>query len=309
MAYNVTINGVRLKIMMLNEPITDVLGLEMLEGRTLCDSLDSHTIYHCVLNETAVKRLGIKNWRTEAIHPDHHFQITEETDRSQPPTYEVVGVMKDVHPEKQSEPQPAIIFTYAKDKYYSDGVMYASNVKEKRTLISVEPGHEAEAVKHLKKVEEEVFGNRDLDYYWMREELDELYKEDRRTARIFFTFSLMAIGVTCLGVLGLVMFEVRRRYREIALRKVHGARFWDIALLLCHRYLVVFALAAAVSIPVSLIGLHKLITRYYTIHASIAWWIPLLSLLIVLLLAALTLWHQIWRATKIEPSVVMKTEQ
>ena len=72
---------------------------------------------------------------------------------------------------------------------------------------------------------------------------------------------------------------------------------------------LILGAAACVSIPVSLIGLHKLITRYYTIHATIAWWIPLLSLIIVFLLSALTLWYQIWRATRIEPSVVMNVEQ
>jgi ABC-type antimicrobial peptide transport system permease subunit len=152
----------------------------------------------------------------------------------------------------------------------------------------------------------EVGGTEDLEYQWLSDQKDELYREDRRTARIFVTFSLLAIAVTCLGVLGLMMFDVRRRYREIALRKVSGATFLDIALLLSRRYLIILAVAAAVSIPVSLIGLHQLITRYYTIHATIAWWIPLVSILIVLLLCALTLWQQVWKATRIKPYEVLK---
>ena len=64
--------------------------------------------------------------------------------------------------------------------------------------------------------------------------------------------------------------------------------------------------AAAVSIPVSLVGLHQLVTRYYTIHATIAWWIPLVSIAIVLLLCALTLWQQVWKATRIKPYEVLK---
>ena len=103
-----------------------------------------------------------------------------------------------------------------------------------------------------------------------------------------------------------MMFDVRRRYREIALRKVNGATFLDIALLLSRRYLIILAVAAAVSIPVSLIGLHQLITRYYSIHATIAWWIPLVSIAIVLLLCALTLWQQVWKATRIKPYKVLK---
>ena len=302
-------NGTSMYWMKMNEHIQNVLGLEILEGRGLCDSLDNHgNTYHCVINETALKRLGLKNWRTEGIPLSYYLHVTSDTDTSKYPTYQVVGIVKDFHPMKQSEPQPPIFFTYEEDKYGRQQTVYYIGSSEKRTLVSIEPGHEAEAVTYLKKVEKEVFGKDDLDYHWLSDEVKAMYEEDRRTARIFFTFSLLAIGVTCLGVLGLMMFDVRRRYREIALRKVHGARFRDIALLLSRRYLIILGLAAAVSIPVSLIGLHKLITRYYTIHATIVWWIPLVSLLIVFLLSALTLWHQIWRATRIEPSTVMKVE-
>ena len=302
-------NGTSMYWMKMNEHIQNVLGLEILEGRGLCDSLDNHSnTYHCVINETALKRLGLKNWRTEGISLSYYLHVTSDTDTSKYPTYQVVGIVKDFHPMKQSEPQPPIFFTYEEDKYGRQHTVYYFGSSEKRTLVSIEPGHEAEAVTYLKKVEKEVFGKDDLDYHWLSDEVKAMYEEDRRTARIFTTFALLAIGVTCLGVLGLMMFDVRRRYREIALRKVHGARFRDIALLLSRRYLIILGLAAAVSIPVSLIGLHQLITRYYTIHATIAWWIPLVSLVIVFLLSALTLWHQIWRATKIEPSIVMKVE-
>ena len=302
-------NGTEMRLLRLNEHVQNVLGLEILEGRSFSDSLDGHTIYHCIVNETALKRLELKNWRTEGITFTHHFNITLETDRSKNPTYQIVGIMKDFNPGKQSEPQPAIMFTYEKDGYDRESTTRYFGTSEKRTLVSIEPGHEKEAVKFLKKAVKEVFGKEDLDNHWLSDEVKAMYEQDRRTARIFFTFALLAIGVTCLGVLGLMMFDVRRRYREIALRKVHGARFRDIALLLSRRYLIILGLAAAVSIPVSLIGLHKLITRYYTIHASVAWWIPLASLVIVFLLSALTLWYQIWRATRIEPSIVMKVEQ
>ena len=301
-------SGTEMELMYLNEHVINVLGLEMLEGRCFSDSLDGHTIYHCIVNETALKRLELKNWRTEGITFGYHFNYTSETDQSKNPTYQIVGVMKDFHPKKQSEPQPAIMFTYTRDKYDKESTTYYYGTSEKRTLVCIEPGHEQEAVKFLKKVEKEVFGKEDLDYHWFSDEVKAMYKEDRRAARIFFTFSFLAIAVTCLGVLGLMMFDVRRRYREIALRKVHGARFRDIALLLSRRYLIILGAAACVSIPVSLVGLHKLITRYYTIHATIAWWIPFVSLVIVFLLSALTLWYQIWRATRIEPSVVMKVE-
>ncbi len=124
-------------------------------------------------------------------------------------------------------------------------------------------------------------------------------------ARIFVTFSLLAIAVTCLGVLGLMMFDVRRRFREIALRKVNGATFCDIVLLLSRRYLIIFGVAAIASLPVSLLVIHHLMASY-TIRTSFAWWIPLLSIVLILILCALTLWYQVWKATRIKPYQVLK---
>ena len=275
----------------------EMFGLELLEGRELNDTLDNYS-YNCLLNETAVRRLGLKEWRSAKVQLPERWWTSANEDCSENPPYNVVGIVKDFHPGRLSEPQPPIIFFPT--------LNWNSHFLPDDLLLSIAPGCEEDAIKYLRQMNKEVWGTEDLEYNWLSDQKDELYREDRRTARIFFTFSLLAIAVTCLGVLGLMMFDVRRRYREIALRKVNGATFRDIALLLSRRYLIILAVAAAVSIPVSLIGLHQLITRYYTIHATIAWWIPLVSIAIVLLLCALTLWQQVWKATRIKPYQVLK---
>ena len=278
----------------------EMFGLELLEGRELNDTLDKYS-YNCLLNETAVRHLGLKDWRSETVQLPERWWWASNKDCSGNPPYNVVGIVKDFHPGRLSEPQPPIIF-FATLNWDSQTMDFLPD----DLLLSIAPGCEEDAIKYLRQMNKEVWGTEDLEYNWLSDQKDELYREDRRTARIFFTFSLLAIAVTCLGVLGLMMFDVRRRYREIALRKVNGATFRDIALLLSRRYLIILAAAAAVSIPVSLVGLHQLVTRYYTIHATIAWWIPLVSIAIVLLLCALTLWQQVWKATRIKPYEVLK---
>ena len=278
----------------------EMFGLELLEGRELNDTLDDYS-YNCLLNETAVRRLGLKDWRSAKVQLPERWWTSANEDCSENPPYNVVGIVKDFHPGRLSEPQPPIIF-FPTLNWDSQTMDFLPD----DLLLSISPGCEKDAIKYLKQMNKEVWGTEDLEYNWLSDQKDELYREDQRAARIFFTFSFLAIAVTCLGVLGLMMFDVRRRYREIALRKVNGATFLDIALLLSRRYLIILAVAAAVSIPVSLIGLHQLITRYYTIHATIAWWIPLVSIAIVLLLCALTLWQQVWKATRIKPYKVLK---
>ena len=300
------VNDVSLEYQSISPKQMEIYGLKVIQGRAFNDTLDTKEQYRCLLNETAVRQLGIKDIEKEKVLPESRLwwifdYTTGRMSEEQPLVpYEIVGVVRDYHPGRLSEPQPGMFFTYrSEDPERLDGLKLA---------LEVLPGHEKEAIKYIQKTSREIFHVKNVPYQWLKDEVADLYREDRRTARIFFTFSLLAIGVTCLGVLGLMMFDVRRRYREIALRKVHGALFRDIALLLSRRYLIILGLAAAVSIPASLIGLHKLITRYYTIHASVAWWIPLVSLVLIFLLSALTLWYQIWRATRIEPSEVMKVE-
>jgi ABC-type antimicrobial peptide transport system permease subunit len=302
-SFEMEANGHKVLYFSMRSTQMEMFGLELLEGRMLCDSLDLYN-YNCMMNETALKQLGIKDWRTAEIQMGRRLWTTNmmELNKQNPP-FKVVGILRDFHPGRLSEPVPAMLFFHV-DRWKIE----TSESLPDDLLLLVKPGCEEALLKYLHNISQEVLGTDKVDYQWLADQKDDLYKEDRRTARIFFTFSFLAIAVTCLGVLGLMMFDVRRRYREIALRKVHGARFRDIALLLSRRYIIILGAAACVSIPVSLIGLHKLITRYYTIHATIAWWIPLLSLLIVFLLSALTLWYQIWRATRIEPSIVMKVE-
>ncbi len=275
----------------------EMTGLSMKEGRMFCDSLDRGAT-HCILNETALKQLGIKNWHTEKVPLSKSLVIDNNEDVTV--GFDIVGIMKDFHPGRLSDPIKGAVFIY------NENLDFHSPWTSFEYLVEAEPGCEEDARQFIMETKKELFDLGNMDVRRLSDDLKNQYREDRRTARIFFTFSFLAIAVTCLGVLGLMMFDVRRRYREIALRKVNGATFLDIALLLSRRYLIILAVAAAVSIPVSLIGLHQLITRYYTIHATIAWWIPLLSILIVLLLCALTLWQQVWKATRIRPYEVLK---
>ena len=299
-----SVNNVSLEYKGISPQQMEMYGLEVVQGRAFNDTLDTREQYRCLLNETAIRQLGIKDIEKETVLPARRlwwiFDYTTGRMPDEQPLvpYEIVGVIRDYHPGKLSEPQPGMFFAYRKEE--------PDRLNGSEVAVEVMPGHEKEAIEYIQKTSREIFHVEELPYHWLSDEVKAMYEEDRRTARIFFTFSFLAIAVTCLGVLGLMMFDVRRRYREIALRKVNGATFLDIALLLSRRYLIILAVAAAVSIPVSLIGLHQLITRYYTIHATIAWWIPLLSIAIVLLLCALTLWQQVWKATRIKPYEVLK---
>ena len=279
-----------------------MFGLQLVEGVLPDDSL-SYEDYACVANEAAIKALGIKNRETDLVQFAERIFWTSETDRNSNPPYRIVGVVRDFNTGRQSEPVRPLILMF--EKWEKDFRFDARQMEGRNYLLDVAEGHEDDIIRELKDLEMELFGTSELRYQWVEDQRQELYREDQRTARIFVTFSLLAIAVTCLGVLGLMMFDVRRRFREIALRKVNGATFCDIVLLLSRRYLIIFGVAAIASLPVSLLVIHHLMASY-TIRTSFAWWIPLLSIVLILILCALTLWYQVWKATRIKPYQVLK---
>ena len=279
-----------------------LFGIETVAGRTFNDSTDTFAQYLCLVNETAVRQFGIKDFRDYPLQFPRRLWYSSGLDFGSNPPFNIVGVVRDFHPGRMSEPLRPTAYFYINSDLSDESVF---GFEGKYLLMDIAEGHEEDVIRDLRDLVHELFGTSELKYQWLEDQRKALYSEDQRTARIFVTFSLLAIAVTCLGVLGLMLFEIRRRYREIALRKVHGATFRDIALLLSRRYLLVFAVAAVASLPVSLLVIHRLMASY-TVRTSFAWWIPLASISLILLLCALTLWQQVWKATRIRAYEVLK---
>ena len=291
----------KVDICWINPKSMELLGIKLKEGRMFNDSIDHFAQYLCMVNETFIRQLGVKDFHDFKVQFKSRLWYSGDSDCSGNPPYEIVGVISDFHPGRQSEPLLPMVYMYERSMSEDSSRSFEGQY----LLMDIAEGHEQEVIDYLRDLVHELYGTNELQYKWVEDQRQDLYKEDQRTARIFVTFSLLAIAVTCLGVLGLMMFDVRRRFREIALRKVNGATFRDIALLLSRRYLIIFGVAALASLPVSLLVIHRLMASY-TIRTSFAWWIPLLSIAIILTLCVLTLWYQVWKATRIKPYKVFK---
>ncbi|MBR1790904.1 MAG: ABC transporter permease [Bacteroidaceae bacterium] len=299
------VNGkYKVNLRWINPKAMELYGLQGVAGRTFSDSTDHFAQYLCMVNETFIRQLDVKDFRDFKVQFPNRVWWSSGLDMSGNPPFEIVGVLRDFHPGRQSEPLMPTVYLFENSDSGKDSPF---GFEGQYLLMDIAEGHEEDVITYLRDLVRELFGTNELTYQWVEDQRKDLYREDQRTARIFITFSLLAIAVTCLGVLGLMMFDVRRRYREIALRKVHGATFLDIAMLLSRRYLIVFAVAAVASQPVSLLVIHRLMASY-TIHTSFAWWIPLLSIALILGLCALTLWQQVWKATRIKPYQILKEQ-
>ena len=152
-----------------------------------------------------------------------------------------------------------------------------------------------------------IYGAEEFTYTFLEDDVKALYKEDQKIASIYNIFALIAIVVSCLGLFGISLFDIRQRYREIAIRKAHGAGMKDLYQLLFKKYLAVLGASFVVAVPIAYYLIHQY-TADFVMKAPIGMGIFVLALLLVAVISMGTLYWQIRKAANIDPATVMKSE-
>ena len=173
--------------------------------------------------------------------------------------------------------------------------------------IAYTPGKKKEVIDFLRNLEYKLYGSEDFEYTFLEDDIKAMYTQDRQTATIYSIFAGMAIIISSLGLLGISLFDIRQRYREIAIRKVNGASAKDLYRLLFRKYITVLIIAFVIAIPLA----YYLINTYtqdFAVRAPVSIDIFIISLLLVIIISLGTLAYQIQKAAHINPTQIMKTE-
>jgi putative ABC transport system permease protein len=200
----------------------------LLAGRTGPPPPEGSDVRHVVINRKALERLGftrpeqsinrvLRSGKTElrivAVVPDMHFRSLRETVR------EELFILDET-------PGQALSLRY-------DGAALAP------------------VLRAVERRWREHFPGRGVDRAFLDDRLAALYEAERRQARLLTAFAGIAILLSCLGLAGMAAFAARRRAREIAIRKVLGARSRDIVRLLAWQFGKPVIAAAIIAWPLS----------------------------------------------------------
>lgn len=272
----------------------ELFGFRVTEGRTWNDG-DELVQYKVIANRAFLHALHIKDWRTEKVTPNRRLWWNSFERLNTPQPHEIVGVMEDFRSGHLSGGNQPIVFVFnegdPRDALY----------------ISFVPGKQKEAIAYLKQVYVEAIGSGEFEYSLVTDEIAKLHAEDRKVMLVIITFALIAVGISCLGLFGLSLYDIRQRYREIGLRKVHGAQVGDIYRLLIKKYVYVLLLAYLVGSTVAYLSIERYMETF--VHrAPLSFWIFLVAGVLVALVALLTLYEQVRRASRINPADVIKRE-
>ena len=257
-----------------------LMGMEMVAGREFTEEFNADST-SVILNETAIEAMGLEDPIGKTIT---HYTGEKK----------VVGIVKDfnlISPHTKIEP---MIILY--------------NPKETHFVIAkIEKGKEAETIEQIDAIYKRVNPGYVFNPQFLDQDYEALYKSEQRVSDLAKYFSALAILISCLGLFGLSAFTLERRTKEIGIRKVLGAKQFDILYLLSSDFTKMILLGIVISLPVSYYLASEWLASF-AFHIPLSWWIFVVAGLSALAVAWLTVSIQTIKAANSNPVNSLKDE-
>jgi putative ABC transport system permease protein len=148
---------------------------------------------------------------------------------------------------------------------------------------------------------------RPFSYAFADDIFDKQYRAEDRFGRLFLNFAVLAIAISCLGLLGLASYATLQRTKEIGIRKVLGASVPRIVNLLSREFLLLIMIAFLIATPISYYFMRGWLKDFYY-RINISWWIFVLGGLLAITIALLTISFQAIKAAVANPVKALRSE-
>src|SRR5664280_630578 len=253
--------------------------LEMKEGRFFSSeySTDNSAI---VINEQAEKILGFKDPIGQKIISPWGAELN------------IIGVVKDFH---------------IQSLHYKIGSLIMQLGASNNFYIRMKPDKIISTVESVKKTYKSFDPGLPIDFHFLDDDYDNLYRTEQRMGKIFSYFSFLAIIISCIGLIGLSSFMTERRTKEIGIRKINGAKSMEIFSLLSGEYLIWVMISIIIACPIAWYVMNKWLQNF-AYRIDIDWWIFALAGITALLIAFLTVSVQSYRAARRSPVEALRYE-
>jgi putative ABC transport system permease protein len=174
-------------------------------------------------------------------------------------------------------------------------------------FLKLSPENMDKTLVYIKKTVNELNPDFPCEYFFLDDDFDRLYKGEERFRNQMGFFSTMAILISCMGLLGILMFIVKQRIKEIGIRKVNGAKISEVMILLNKDFVKWVAIAFVIATPIAYYAMTKWLENF-AYKTELSWWIFALSGVLALGIALLTVSWQSWKAATRNPVEALRYE-
>ncbi len=264
------------------------VGWEIVAGRDFSRDFATDTTDAIIINEAAVKYMGLEDPIGQ--------KLTDVDEFGRPKwTKTIIGVVKDIIMASPYEPVGQTIY------YFND---YASG------LLHIKINPEVSASVALPIIEatlEKIVPSALFDYTFVDEEYGRKFSQEVRIGTLSGIFAMLAIFISCLGLFGLASFVAEQRTKEIGIRKVVGASVFNLWKLLSKDFVWLVLIACGMAIPIAYYFLSGWLQQY-EYRTDISWWLWGITCLAALFITLLTVSYQTLKAASINPVQSLRSE-
>ncbi|RRB10543.1 ABC transporter permease [Larkinella knui] len=259
-----------------------LMNLKIIEGRDFSRTNATDSTDAFMVNEEAVRLMGLKKpigkWVSAWQKKGH-----------------IIGILKDYHTHSLHEPIKPLIVDVKEYEYF--GVI----------LVRTKPGQTKEALASLGQVYRTLNPNYPFDYQFIDQEYEKLYRSEQVMAKLSNVFAVLAILISCLGLLGLVMFSTEQRTKEIGIRKVLGASVGEIVALFSKDFIRLVLVSILIASPIAWYAMNQWL-QSFAYKIDLAWWFFAASGAGALAITLLTVSFQSIKAALVNPVTSLRSE-
>ncbi len=260
----------------------ETMQLQILKGRDFSKEFATDSVGY-IINESALAKIGYDNpiekrlsqWGAEG---------------------KIIGLAKDFHFNSLRVPIEPLIIRFGKTNDYS------------YIIVRSEPGKTSQALSGLEVLYNKLNPKFPFSHQFADDEYASLYTSEKVIGKLSNYFAFLAIFISCLGLLGLVIFTAQQRTKEIGIRKVLGASIQSLFTLLSKDFLALIAVAFIIAIPVAFWATQNWLENF-VYRAPINWFIVFsIAGIAVLIISLLTISYQAMKSAIANPVKSLRTE-
>jgi ABC-type antimicrobial peptide transport system permease subunit len=245
----------------------------------------SDTVREFLVNETLLKRLGIK---------DPQQALNKEIDLWGEMKFPIVGVVKDFNAMSLRQGLVPVLITTAKNFYGTAG-------------IKLDTKDMSSTLKNVETLWNETYPDFVYEQRFLDAKIENFYGQESKLSNLFKIFAALAIFLSCLGLYGLASFMAVQKTKEVGIRKVLGASVNNIIFLFSKEFLLLIGIAFLIAAPLAWYFMHGWL-QDFVYRVNISWWVIALAGLMAVVVAMLTISFKAIKAAVANPVKSLRTE-
>lgn len=273
-------NSIPLRVLPVDGDFIETMGIRLLEGSNFLPGQERDSTV-AIINEAAKKALGLQN----AIGAEIGEGVR------------VIGVVSDFHIESLKQGIKPVVLEH-------------EPIGNTLTLrLESPPGGVAlsQFIDQAEALWKNLSSGSTLQYSFIDETFLRFADQERIESKGILALTAMALLIACLGLFGLTTFSVKRREKEIGIRKILGSSVFGIVRLLSGEYLILILIAFMLALPVSWYLMQNWLQNY-SYRIELVWWLFGIASIIALIIAFLTVGIQGLRAATVNPANILRNE-